>query len=261
MPSRRLLLIALPLPCATLLLPAVAGAQPCCGAITPNGQRLLQRLDASGVDHLWLPHKHVNWETGEIDITRDGRPSATHCSAFAAAFAKQLGIYILRPPEHSPMLLANAQMRWLSFDGASAGWRRLPNSAAAQQGANLGNLVVAVFENPDRAPAGPHRRHPSRHAGRCTAGRGGPRRHAGRRHQRARHAAAARLQPPSRRVARPDPLLRARHRLVELANSVSRAPQPSAKCAVSITITPRAHRTSVYGKDGPCGGLSLGAWR
>jgi hypothetical protein len=150
MPSRRLLLIALPAAlCATLLLPAVAGAQPCCGAITPNGQRLLQRLDASGVDHLWLPHKHVDWETGEIDITRDGRPSATHCSAFAAAFAKQLGIYILRPPDHSPMLLANAQMRWLSFDGASRGWRRLPDSAAAQQGANLGNLVVAVFENPD----------------------------------------------------------------------------------------------------------------
>jgi hypothetical protein len=153
MPCRRLLLIALPAAlCATLLLPAVAGAQPCCGAITPNGQRLLQRLDASGVDHLWLPHRHVNWETGEIDITRDGRPSATHCSAFAAAFAKQLGIYILRPPEHSPMLLANAQMRWLSFDGASSGWRRLPDSAAAQQSANLGNLVVAVFENPD-----PHR--------------------------------------------------------------------------------------------------------
>jgi len=150
MPSRRLLLTALPTAlCAALLLPTVAGAQPCCGAITPNGQRLLQRLDASGVDHLWLPHRHVNWETGEIDITRDGRPSATHCSAFAAAFAKQLGIYILRPPEHSPMLLANAQMRWLSFDGASAGWRRLPDAAAAQQGANRGNLVVAVFENPD----------------------------------------------------------------------------------------------------------------
>ena len=149
MPSRRLLLTALPAAlCATLLLPAVAGAQPCCGAIAPNGQRLLQRLDASGVDHLWLPHRHVNWETGEIDITRDGRPSATHCSAFAAAFARQLGIYILRPPEHSPMLLANAQMRWLSADGASSGWRRLPD-AAAQQSANLGNLVVAVFENPD----------------------------------------------------------------------------------------------------------------
>ena len=130
-------------------MPAVAGAQPCCGAITPNGQRLLQRLDASGVDHLWLPHRHVDWETGAADITRDGRPSATHCSAFAAAFAKQLGIYFLRPPEHSPMLLANAQMRWLSFDGASSGWRRLPDAAAAQQGANLGNLVVAVFENPD----------------------------------------------------------------------------------------------------------------
>ena len=52
-PSRRLLLAALP---AALLLPAApALAQPCCGPVTPNGERLLQRLDASGVDHLWLP--------------------------------------------------------------------------------------------------------------------------------------------------------------------------------------------------------------
>jgi hypothetical protein len=153
MPSRRLLLTALPVALgATLLLPALAVAQPCCGAITANGQRLLQRLDSSGVDHLWLPHQHVHWETGELDDRPYGRPAATHCSAFAAAFAKQLGVYILRPPDHSPVLLANAQMRWLSFDGPSSGWRRLPDTAAAQQSANLGNLVVAVFENPD-----PHR--------------------------------------------------------------------------------------------------------
>jgi hypothetical protein len=149
MPSRRLLLIALP---AALLAPALARAQPCCGAITPDGQRLLQRLDASGVDHLWLAHQHVHWETGEVDDDPHRRPAGTHCSAFVAAFSKRLGIYILRPPEHSPVLLANAQMRWLSVDGASSGWRRLPDATAAQQGANLGNLVVAVFENPD-----PHR--------------------------------------------------------------------------------------------------------
>jgi hypothetical protein len=79
----------------------------------------------------------------------NGRPAATHCSAFVASFSKRLGIYILRPPEHSPTLLANAQMRWLSFDSASSGWRRLADSAAAQQSANIGNLVVAAFENPD----------------------------------------------------------------------------------------------------------------
>jgi len=145
-PSRRLLLAALP---AALLLPAApALAQPCCGPVTPNGERLLQRLDASGVDHLWLPYKHVNWETGEVDNDPHARPAATHCSAFVASFAKQLGVYILRPPEHSPVLLANAQMRWLTTDGGSSGWRRLPDAATAQQSANQGNLVVAVYETP-----------------------------------------------------------------------------------------------------------------
>jgi hypothetical protein len=151
--SRRRLCVALP---ATVLLPALgsrsADAQPCCGPVAANGQRLLQRLDASGVDHLWLPYKHVNWETGQLDNDSSTRPAATHCSAFVASFSKQLGVYILRPPEHSPTLLANAQMRWLSFDGSSSGWRRLPDSTAAQRSANLGNLVVAAYENPD-----PHR--------------------------------------------------------------------------------------------------------
>ena len=40
----------------------------------------------------------------------------THCSAFVASFSKQLGVYMLRPPDHSPTLLANAQMRWLSCE-------------------------------------------------------------------------------------------------------------------------------------------------
>jgi hypothetical protein len=136
-----------------LLAPALAitsaRAQSCCGPVTPNGQRLLARLDASGVDHLWLPHKHVNWETGSVVNEPNGKPAATHCSAFVAALSKQLGVYILRPPEHAQTLLANAQMRWLTFDGASSGWRRLPDAAAAQRSANLGDIVVAAYENPD----------------------------------------------------------------------------------------------------------------
>lgn len=154
-PSRRLtaMMVAI-FGLVTALVGLPASAQPCCGSLTPNGERLLQRLDSSGVDHLWLPYKHVHWETGEIDDDPYGKPAATHCSAFVAAFSKQLGVYILRPPDHSPTLLANAQMRWLSFDGASSGWRRLPDAAAAQRSANLGNLVVAAYENPDPHRAG-----------------------------------------------------------------------------------------------------------
>ena len=120
--SRRLLLAALPAAATALAMPAAA--QSCCGPITPDGQRLVQRLDASGVDHLWLPHEHVNWETGEVDTGPHARPATTHCSAFVASFAKQLGIYILRPPEHSSVV---SQRIWAlaSRTGECSGGRRM----------------------------------------------------------------------------------------------------------------------------------------
>lgn len=139
---------------APLLATTSAHAEPCCGPVTPNGERLLARLDASGVDHLWLPHQHIHWETGTLDSNPYGTRASTHCSAFAAAFAKQLGIYVLRPPDHSLTFLASAQMRWLAFDGPASGWRRLPDAAAAQRSANQGNLVVVAYENPDRHKPG-----------------------------------------------------------------------------------------------------------
>lgn len=146
----RLILTAILAAALALLMPTVSShAQPCCGPITPNGEKLLAQLNASGVDHLWLPHKNIHWETGELDNNPYGRPAATHCSAFVAAFTKRLGIYVLRPPDHSLILLANAQMRWLTSDGAASGWRRLPDAAVAQSSANQGNLVVAAFENRD----------------------------------------------------------------------------------------------------------------
>ena len=143
-PLARLALFAL-----LLLAPAQSQAQPCCGSITPPGQRLATLLDATGVDHLWLASHHVAWAAGEIDQDRpDGREAATHCSAFAAAIAARLGVYVLRPPEHPQELLASAQMRWLRSDGASRGWRALAGCLEAQRAANRGDLVVEAFENP-----------------------------------------------------------------------------------------------------------------
>ncbi len=71
----------------------------------------------------------------------------THCSAFVAAAAEKLGAYILRPPEHSQVLLANAQYEWLGDEGRAEGWRALPDGAAAQSAANAGDLVVAAYES------------------------------------------------------------------------------------------------------------------
>jgi hypothetical protein len=114
--------------------------------ISAKGRWLAQRLDATGVESKWIAGAHVDWRSG----LPDGRPELssgrhTHCSAFVAATAESFGIYILRPPEHSQVLLANAQYRWLAEDGAEQGWRVLPDPRAAQAAANAGELVVVSY--------------------------------------------------------------------------------------------------------------------
>jgi hypothetical protein len=134
------------------LVAAPASAAPCCGPITPDGRRLAAVLDASDVGHLWLPHTAIDWSTGVPEAAQPGRPAlASHCSAYAAAMAKRMGVYLLRPPRHGQMLLADAQFRWLQGPGAQAGWRQV-DAPTAQGLANRGALVVAAFSNPD-----PHR--------------------------------------------------------------------------------------------------------
>jgi hypothetical protein len=135
--------------------PARVLASPCCGPITAAGERLAVFLDGTGVDHLWMRGFQVNWETGaSIKAWDDERPH-THCSAFVASAAMRLGIYVLRPPEHSAILLANAQMGWLRSPEATAmGWQQLLDVTSAQTHANLGELVLAAFENPDPGKSG-----------------------------------------------------------------------------------------------------------
>jgi hypothetical protein len=116
--------------------------------ISPAGQRLAQKLDSFEVEKHWPAHLHVNWETGDPD----GKPEKgtgvhTHCSAFVASAAKQLGVYILRPPEHGQVLLANAQNEWLASEGAKEGWRPLKDGVEAEASANKGELVVASYHN------------------------------------------------------------------------------------------------------------------
>jgi len=128
----------------------LAQAQPCCGPITPAGARLARFLNATGVDHRWLAGYHVDWLTGEATVGTSEK--ATHCSAFVAAAAARLDVYVLRPPDHTEDLLANAQLRWLRDAPTASGWRALPDPVAAQAAANRGDLVLEAFENPN-----PHR--------------------------------------------------------------------------------------------------------
>jgi len=124
----------------------------CCGPITREGQRLANLLDSTNVESLWLAKEHVNWETGMPDkgADYDGPGRSTHCSAFAAAVAKRLGVYMLRPPDHGQVLLANAQAEWFhTAQGREQGWQAIPDAQQAQTRANQGNLVVIVYESPD----------------------------------------------------------------------------------------------------------------
>jgi hypothetical protein len=118
--------------------------------IQPAGRKLAQKLDAMDVEHLWLPGRSVNWKTGEpTGKVPSGKGKHTHCSAFAAEACRRLGIYLLRPPEHSQELLANAQYDWLFASGKSEGWFAVKDPYQAQHYANQGYLVVAAYKEHD----------------------------------------------------------------------------------------------------------------
>jgi hypothetical protein len=123
--------------------------------VSPASQQLFQIIDGLDVEHRWPAGKHVSWETG----IPDGRPETTvgkhtHCSAFVAAAAERVGIYVLRPPEHGQILLANAQYDWLPSGGTKLGWKRIADGMQAQNYANQGWLVLAAYRNHDDGKPG-----------------------------------------------------------------------------------------------------------
>ena len=116
--------------------------------VSSAGHYLEQTLESFDVEHHWPAGVHVNWETGNPDGRQERPPgNHTHCSAFVAAVAKRLNIYILRPPEHGQVLLANAQHEWLAVDGVAHGWNEILGPIEAQASANRGELVVATYRN------------------------------------------------------------------------------------------------------------------
>lgn len=122
----------------------------CCGPITAEASRVLRVLEASNIRRLWANGRHIDCNTGMPDrpLAYVGPNKSTHCSCFAAAMAKRLGIYLLRPPEHPQQLLANAQVTWLN--GAEArqmGWIRVSRRDVAQRMANQGAFVMAAVQN------------------------------------------------------------------------------------------------------------------
>jgi len=127
---------------------ALTGGAAAATAVSPAAQRVAQQIDSLDVENHWPADVHVKWDTGVPDGRPENSPGKhTHCSAFVAAAARSLGIYILRPPEHPQVLLANAQYDWLEQDGTKRGWKPLGSAEEAQRYANEGWLVVATYKN------------------------------------------------------------------------------------------------------------------
>jgi hypothetical protein len=139
------------------------------GVISVGGRRLRVFLDGTHVKTRWIADYHVIWQTGQRKGPPEGDPAHhTHCSAYVAAVALYLDIYILRPPNHKQSRLANAQVSWLGGVGtesgptaAEAGWNSLGTSGDdgvlddAITAANAGKLVVAgYFQPPTQQPDG-----------------------------------------------------------------------------------------------------------
>ena len=136
-------LLTLPAALAALAVANAAGA----AELAPAGKKLADYLDGLQVERLWLPGRYVHWEDGKAsDRPIKGAGRQTHCSAFVAAACARAGVYILRPPEHPQIRLANAQADWLAGQGEKHGWRPVAGAWEAQKYANDGELVVAVYK-------------------------------------------------------------------------------------------------------------------
>ncbi len=124
-----------------------------------KGEALKAFYLSMDVENLWLSGTHVNWQTGEADKPDATAGVHTHCSAFVAAACKRLDIYILRPPDHKQILLANAQYEWLgSQEATEKGWKPVtPGEKLYEQAqalANNGYIVVAICKNADEKKPG-----------------------------------------------------------------------------------------------------------
>lgn len=136
---------------ACVILSSFSAALPGASHVDESGLKLKQYYLSLNVENLWMAGQHINWETGQANDENATHNIKTHCSAFVAAACKRLGIYILRPPAHKQVLLANAQYDWLeTSEATSEGWREITGDnryEMAQAYANDGYVVVAITKN------------------------------------------------------------------------------------------------------------------
>ena len=74
--------------------------RPCCGAVNAAGRQLERAGSAERRSALGGARTRKLGNGRARSWRRKRGPGHTHCSAFTAAAAMRLGIYLLRPPEH-----------------------------------------------------------------------------------------------------------------------------------------------------------------
>jgi hypothetical protein len=138
------------------LAPATSGLFPIGSphVITNQGPALSTFLDSLDVETYWANGLWVDWLTGgkcaNNTLPNSTSANASHCSAFAAAVATLLGVYILHQSDTvSDVNLANNQANWLASN--PMGWSRVQYPTNAQALANIGTLVVASYYDPNQS--------------------------------------------------------------------------------------------------------------
>lgn len=120
-------------------------------AVNEQGRAIVALLDSLEVERYWKRGVSVNWFTGAEGGTGTNKTKgeASHCSSFAPAVARLLGVYLLtQSSEVSDLGLANRQADWLRTNTVS-GWFPIAGHIPAQHIANTGAVVVASLKEED----------------------------------------------------------------------------------------------------------------
>jgi hypothetical protein len=116
---------------------------------------LAKFYDSFDVENEWQQNRYISWKSGrEIKEKNENNSYKTHCSAFVSAVSSRLGIPLLRPPQVSTEGLANKQFDWLENNGIDNLWIKLKSPLDAQETANCGYFVIAVYKNHNNSNGG-----------------------------------------------------------------------------------------------------------
>lgn len=140
--------------------------------ISDTAKKNLEIINSLNVESKWQKGNIVNCKTGETLLEETEKYNSpklkrlTHCSCFAYAVSKALGLpnkALLPHPENDTELvpaLSNKQAEWLETEGIKNGWNYIKTEnredgfIQAQKFSNQGYFVIAIYKNANLKRAG-----------------------------------------------------------------------------------------------------------